>query len=243
MKTFFGFFFDRASERDLSLSLFETSLSTTPSSAFQFVRALFSHSGVRSTCISSGASRHRKRRKRREEEEGASPSFFSKVSSKTFSTSSTAKKKKLKLKLHQLSTPPTPTLTHRRHRRVRPRLDRELLRGKPERVPPYRVKDVVSLHPPHPSDDVGRGVAFGVAHVQARPARVREHVEHVGLGAGGVEGGALALFRSRTRGGRRGETDVRRPEGLVPLPEPLPLGLDRRERVGLGGARGGSRRR
>ena len=100
---------------------------------------------------------------------------------------------------------------------MRPRLDRVLLRRKPERVPADRVEHVAPPHPRRARDDVRRGVALRVADVQTRPARVREHVEDVGLWPRGVE--------------LPGQ--VRSPKGLVLVPDALPFGLDLRERVGF----------
>ena len=70
-------------------------------------------------------------------------------------------------------------------RRVRVRADRVLLRGQAEGVPAHRVEHVEALHARVARDDVGRRVALGVAHVEARARRVREHVEDVFLPAAG----------------------------------------------------------
>ena len=53
------------------------------------------------------------------------------------------------------------------------------LRRQPERVVADRVQDVAALHAHEARDDVGADVAERMADVQPRPARVREHVEHV----------------------------------------------------------------
>ena len=96
-------------------------------------------------------------------------------------------------------------------------LDGVLLGGQAEGVPAHRVQDVESAHPLVAADDVGGGVALGMADVQAGAARVREHVEDVELGP------------------RRIEVD--RAEGLVPLPFGLPLGLDALRMVRRHGSR------
>ena len=49
-------------------------------------------------------------------------------------------------------------------------------RRQPERVPAHRVQDVPALHPLPARDDVGRRVAFAVAHVQARTRGIGKHV-------------------------------------------------------------------
>ena len=85
-------------------------------------------------------------------------------------------------------------------------LDGVLLGGQAEGVPAHRVQDVEPAHPLVAADDVGGGVALGMADVQAGAAGVGKHVEDVELGPGRVE--------------------VDRAEGLVPLPFGLPLGLD-----------------
>ena len=85
-------------------------------------------------------------------------------------------------------------------------LDGVLLGGQAEGVPAHRVQDVISPHPLVAANDVGGGIALGMADVQAGAARVGKHVEDVELGPGGIE--------------------IDRAEGLVPLPFGLPLGLD-----------------
>ena len=70
-------------------------------------------------------------------------------------------------------------------------LDRELLRGQSESVPPHRMEDVVALHPLHAADDIRRRVAFGVADVKALPRGIREHVQSVVFGLGKIMGVAV----------------------------------------------------
>ncbi len=101
-------------------------------------------------------------------------------------------------------------------------LHRVLLGGEPERVVAHRVEHVEAGHPLEPGVDVGADVAQRVADVQTRPARVREHVEHVELLAVGEP------VESLGEGSRR----VRGPEGVLGLPTVLPLALDL---VGEGG--------
>ena len=93
--------------------------------------------------------------------------------------------------------------------RVRAGLDGVLLGGQAEGVPAHRVQDVEAAHALVAGQDVGGGVAFGMADVQAGAAGVGEHVEDV----------ELRLVRTGP---------VRRAEGLVRLPELLPARLDRR---------------
>src|SRR5205807_4891285 len=62
------------------------------------------------------------------------------------------------------------------------------------------------------------GVSLRMADVQARAARIREHVEHVKL---------------RLRGIEIGVARIRRAEGFVLVPKRLPLRLDRVEGVSL----------
>ena len=87
--------------------------------------------------------------------------------------------------------------------------DRGAFGGKPECVPAHGVEDVESLHPLHPSDDIGGGVAFRVADVEPGARGVGEHVEDIELGLCGEFGGV-----------------GRRLEGLAVVPDLLPLGLD-----------------
>ena len=77
--------------------------------------------------------------------------------------------------------------------RVRAGLDRVLLGGQPERVPAHRVQDAVAVGAQVARDDVGRGVALGVADVQAGAGGIGEHVEDVGLGLAGIFLGAEGL--------------------------------------------------
>jgi hypothetical protein len=56
-------------------------------------------------------------------------------------------------------------------------LNRELLGGEAKGIPAHRVKDVKALHPLHPGDDIGRGIAFRVADVKPLSRRIREHVQ------------------------------------------------------------------
>ena len=69
----------------------------------------------------------------------------------------------------------------RRDRGVRARLDGVLLGGEAEGVPSHRMEHVEALHALVAAEDVGRRVALGVADVQARARRVREHVQTVEL--------------------------------------------------------------
>ena len=77
-------------------------------------------------------------------------------------------------------------------------------------VPAHRVQDVEAVHPLEAAEDIGGGVAFGVADVQAGAAGVREHVEDV----------ALRLARRARFAGVGGA------EGLVRFPEVLPPAFD-----------------
>src|SRR5262249_10792059 len=94
--------------------------------------------------------------------------------------------------------------------RVRARGDGEVLRGQAEGVPAHRVQDVEVPHALVAAQDVGGGVALGMADVQAGGGGVREHVQAVELPA-------------RPRRLRRAERTVR-------LPAVLPLLLDVGER-------------
>ena len=91
-------------------------------------------------------------------------------------------------------------------RGVRARLHGVLLGGEAKGVPAHRVQHVEALHALVAAEDVGRRIAFRMAHVQARAARVWEHVETVEL-----------LFALDV---------VRRFERLVLQPELLPFLLD-----------------
>ena len=95
-------------------------------------------------------------------------------------------------------------------------LDGVLLGRETEGVPAHGMQHVDAGHAQVARDDVGGGVAFGVANVEASAAGVGEHVQDVGLGhlvgVGGIEGS----------------------EGLVGQPMFLPLALDGGEVVSHG---------
>lgn len=65
-------------------------------------------------------------------------------------------------------------------------LDGELLSRQAKGVPAHRMEDVIALHPLHPGDDIGRGVAFGVADVEPLARGIGEHVEDVIFGTGEI---------------------------------------------------------
>ena len=90
-------------------------------------------------------------------------------------------------------------------------LDRVLLGGQAERVITHWVENIMTGHPLETADDVGGGVAFRMADVEARAARVGEHVEHVVFRLRGVE------TRIAGAGGA---------EGFLGFPAGLPLGLE-----------------
>ena len=98
----------------------------------------------------------------------------------------------------------------------RARVDSVLLCRQTEGVPSHRVQHVVVAHAPVARHDVRRRVALGVAHVQPRARRVREHVEHILL--------LLALAPQCSK-------------GVVLVPVVLPLGLDCRVVVAALGGR------
>ncbi len=95
--------------------------------------------------------------------------------------------------------------------RMRAGVDGVLLGGQPESVPAHRVQHVEATHPLVAADDVRRRVALGMTHVQARPGRIRKHVERVEL---------------------RPPRVALRPERRVPFPVRLPARLDRSMVVG-----------
>src|ERR1035441_9027818 len=88
---------------------------------------------------------------------------------------------------------------------MRAGVDGVLLGGEAERVPAHRMKHVAAAHALEAAVNVRRGIAFGMADMQARAAGVGEHVEHV------------EFFPGRT---------VARGERLVFRPVALPLRFD-----------------
>ena len=75
----------------------------------------------------------------------------------------------------------------RRDGRVHPGLNRVLLGGQTEGVESHRVKDVEPFMPLESADDVGGGIALGMANMQSRPGWIREHVDAEILGLGRIE--------------------------------------------------------
>ena len=92
-----------------------------------------------------------------------------------------------------------------RNGRVRTGLNGVLFGREAESVPTHRVQHVETAAALVAADDIGSGVTFGVAHMEARAARVREHVQAVILG--------LGLIGARL-------------ESLMFFPVGLPLGFD-----------------
>ena len=82
-------------------------------------------------------------------------------------------------------------------------LDRRVLSGQTESVPPHRMEHVESAHALHPGNHVANGVVAHVPHVQ-RATGIREHFQDVVFRFGGV---SFRFKHARFR------------------PAPLPLGL------------------
>ena len=71
--------------------------------------------------------------------------------------------------------------------RMGPGLNRVLFRGQAEGVPAHGMQHVPAPHPFITGDDIGRDIAFGMTHVEPGSRRIREHVENIKLGLGGVD--------------------------------------------------------
>ncbi len=99
-------------------------------------------------------------------------------------------------------------------------LDGVLLGGQAKGVPAHGVEDVFAEHAMVAGKDVGGGVAFGVADVEASSGGVGEHVEDVVFWVGRVE--ARVAWAGGAKCG-------------VLLPVGLPFGFDGREGVGAAG--------
>ena len=112
--------------------------------------------------------------------------------------------------------------------RVLTGLDGVLLRRQAKGVPPHRVQNMQTPCALITGQDVRRRIALGVSHVQAGPRRVGEHVQDVKLGrqlVGGRPAGKAVTLREGVLGGNR-LAWIPRPESLVLVPMPLPLGLN-----------------
>ncbi len=64
---------------------------------------------------------------------------------------------------------------------------RRVLRRQAERIPAHRVQDVEPLGALEAGDDVAHRVVAHMAHMDA-PRRIGEHLQHIGLGPGGIRG-------------------------------------------------------
>ncbi len=89
--------------------------------------------------------------------------------------------------------------------RMRAGLDGILLGGQAEGIPAHGMQDIEAAHALVAREDIGGGVALGMADVQAGAGRIGEHVEDV-------------VFRL--------VGDIGRAEGLVFFPVALPARFD-----------------
>ena len=60
-----------------------------------------------------------------------------------------------------------------------------LFRGQTESVPAHGVQDIEAAHAFVATGDIGRGVSFGVSHMETCARRIREHVQNIIFGFGG----------------------------------------------------------
>src|SRR5262249_28117604 len=97
-----------------------------------------------------------------------------------------------------------------------PRFDRILLRGQPKGVPPHRVKDVQSPCAFETGENIGGGVALGVAYMQTCPGRVGKHVEDVELLD--LSNRCASVPLSKWMGRRHGFSGIPGPKGLLLSP-------------------------
>jgi hypothetical protein len=118
--------------------------------------------------------------------------------------------------------------------RVLAGLDGVLFGGQAEGVPAHGMQDMIPLGAAISGEDVGGGVTFGMADVQARAGRVGEHVEDV-VFAGELFGGDGFIPQSVPLAervvGRDGFAGVPGAEELVISPVLLPFGFDEMERI------------
>ena len=68
-----------------------------------------------------------------------------------------------------------------------PGFNRVLFRRQAEGIPAHGMQHVITQHPFVASNNVGRNIALGMAHVESGTRRIREHIEDVKLGFGGVD--------------------------------------------------------
>ncbi len=107
--------------------------------------------------------------------------------------------------------------------------DGVLLGGQAEGVPADGMQDVTALGTAIAGEDIGGGVALGMADMEAGPGGVGEHVEDVELGGEGGGGSGLAaetvaLGEGMVRGDHL--SGIERAKGLFAFPVLLPTGFD-----------------
>src|SRR3954469_15472573 len=93
-----------------------------------------------------------------------------------------------------------------------------LLGRQPKSIPPHWVKHIEAAEPLVTRDDVGGGVAFRMADMQPRPARIRKHIEHIVLRPRRIEPGFARIGR---------------PERFLLFPNALPFRLKLVEWIGF----------
>ena len=104
-----------------------------------------------------------------------------------------------------------------------------MLGGQPKGVPADRMQDVVAERPAIAGQNIGGGVAFGVAHMQPRPRRIGEHIKDIKLGELLRPRRCMAL--SKGMAGRHAFPRVPRAEGRALIPLALPFGLNQMKRI------------
>ena len=117
--------------------------------------------------------------------------------------------------------------------RVLAGFDGVLLGRQTEGVPTHRMQNVAALGALVAGEDVGGGVAFRVANVEARAGWVGEHVEDVklrrGLAAGHHGFRAVSLSERMTFGNHF--AGVPGAKSLLVVPVLLPFGFDQVKRI------------
>src|SRR2546423_7004579 len=108
-------------------------------------------------------------------------------------------------------------------------LDGVLLSRQTESVPTHGMKHVQPSRSLVAREDIGRGVAFGMPHMQARPGRIWEHVQDVELG--NFWNRCTSMSSRKWMGCRDRLAGVPGPESLVLIPMLLPFRFDDMKRI------------
>jgi hypothetical protein len=111
--------------------------------------------------------------------------------------------------------------------------NRVLLGRQTESVPAHGTQDIEAEGAAVAGEDVGSGVTFRMADMQAGAGRIRKHVQEIIFGRQLTGGDSAAQAVTLREGMFRGHRLARVPgaKGSLGVPKVLPFGFDEMERV------------